>query len=326
MVAETDPEFARRFEMFGSYGNFTMAYATLQPDLKYFEACGGYLAYDSCWGTTFVLGDPVAPPERHAGLIEEFVQAHPRSCFCQISKPVGAILSRLGWLVNELGADMELELRRYDFEGPKKSKLRQAANKIEREGFTIEERDFTEGDPAEMASLGDSWLATKTVKREARFLIRPLDFGLEPDIRQFRLRDPDGSIVAFVTFDPICENGEVIGYSPSVKRRSGDAPTGAEEAIMKFAIERFGAEGVRMLRLGLLPFYQVEDSAFRQTWKLKVLFQWLYRCGDRWLYGFRGLADFKHRFRGDLSKVYFATYTRWNLRNMFALMRLCRLH
>ncbi len=142
---------------------------------------------------------------------------------------------------------------------------------------------------------------------------------------KFYLRDPRGWVVSFVAFDPIYEGGDLIGYSPAVKRRSADAPTGAEEAITKFAIERFRAEGMKTLRLGLLPLYQVQDSAFRETWPLKRLFQWLYRYGNRSIFNFRGHADFKHRYRGSLNKVYFATYTHWNALNLLALVRLCRL-
>jgi lysylphosphatidylglycerol synthetase-like protein (DUF2156 family) len=325
-LAEDTLDSSRLFELFRQYGNFTMAYATLQPGMKYFESHGGYLAYDTCWGITFVLGDPVAPVESHAAILEAFVRTHPSTCFCQVSKPVGAILARLGWLVNELGADMELDLATYDFEGPKKSKFRQAAHKIEREGYTIEERMVADGDRADLDALSSSWLAAKTVKREARFLVRPLAFGDEPDVRKFYLRDRDGSIVAFVAFDPICEGGEVIGYSPAIKRRAPDAPTGAEEAISKFAIERFRAEGLKTFRLGLLPLYDVQDSEFRDAWLLKKVFQFAYRYGDRWIFSFRGHADFKHRYRGDLGKVYFATYTRLNAWNLIALLRLCRLH
>ncbi len=316
---------ARRFELFFRYGNFTMAYATLQPGMQYFESHGGYLAYDRCWGTSFVLGDPVAPVENHAALLEAFVRRYPRTCFCQISKPVGAILARRGWFVNEFGADMELDLPTYDFTGPKKSKLRQAAHKIEREGYTIEERTALDGDQTELEELCSSWLATKTVKREARFLVRPLAFGDERGVRKFVLRDPDGWIVALVAFDPMCERGQVIGYSPAIKRRAVDAPTGAEEAITKFAIEQFRAEGFKSLRLGLMPLYQVEDSAFREAWLLKKCFQWAYRHGDGWLYSFRGHADFKHRYRGSLSKVYIASSTGWNIGPLLALLRLCRL-
>jgi lysylphosphatidylglycerol synthetase-like protein (DUF2156 family) len=154
-----------------------MAYATLQPGMRYFESHGGYLAYDTCWGITFVLGDPVAPVENRAAMIEAFVRQHPRTCFCQISKPVGAILARLGWFVNEFGADMELDLATYVFAGPQKSKFRQAAHKIEREGYTIEERTLAGEDLVELDALSSSWLAGKTVKREARFLVRPFAFG-----------------------------------------------------------------------------------------------------------------------------------------------------
>ncbi|HEV8067926.1 MAG TPA: DUF2156 domain-containing protein [Planctomycetaceae bacterium] len=317
---------SRLFEVFRQYGNFTMAYATLQPGMKYFESDGGYLAYDTWGGITFVLGDPVAPAKNHAAIIEAFVRTHPRTCFCQISKPVGAILARLGWLVNEFGAEMELDLPRYDFEGPKKNKFRQAAHKIEREGYTIGERTVADADRTKLDALTSSWLAAKTVKHEARFLVRPLAFGDEPAVRKFYLRDRNGSIVAFVAFDPICEAGEVIGYSPAIKRRAPDAPTGAEEAITKFAIERFRAEGLKTYRLGLLPLYDVQDSEFREAWLLKKAFQFAYRYGDRWIFSFRGHADFKHRYRGNLSKVYFATYTRLNAWNLIALLRLCRLH
>src|SRR5260370_26839213 len=90
----------RRFELFRRYGNFTMAYATLQPGMKYFEAHRGYLAYDECSGTTFVLGDPVAPAEKHAALIQAFGRKFPRACVCQISPTAAGILALLGSFVN----------------------------------------------------------------------------------------------------------------------------------------------------------------------------------------------------------------------------------
>jgi lysylphosphatidylglycerol synthetase-like protein (DUF2156 family) len=321
---EAERDFARRFELVRQHGNFTMAYATLQPGMKYFETRDGYIAYDRCWGTTFALGDPVAPAESRAAIIEDFVLSHPQTCFCEISNPVGAILDRLGWFVNEFGADMELELADYEFSGPKKSKLRQAARKIEREGFTIEEHSAAD-DLAEHEALCSTWLATKAVKREARFLVRPLAFGEEPAVRKFSLRNSTGEVVAFLSFDPIYEGYETIGYSSAVKRRSKEAPTGAEEALTKFAIDQFRAEGVKVMRFGMLPFYQVQDSEFREIWRLKKFFQWLYHNGDRWIYSFRGHADFIHRFRGTFSKLYFATSARCNVLNLIALLRLCRM-
>jgi lysylphosphatidylglycerol synthetase-like protein (DUF2156 family) len=264
--------------MFYRYGNFTMAYATLQPGLKYFEGLGGYLAYDTSLGITFVLGDPVAPPENYPALIKAFVEKYPMSCFCQVSRPVAEVLSGLGRYVNEFGADIELELTDYNFDGPKKSKLRQAAHKVEREGYTIVERLSDEIDRYSLESLSAAWRATKRVKHEARFLVRPMTYEDEPDVRKFYLLDPAGEVASFVAFDPIC-----------------------------------------------VPFYQIEESGFAESVLLKKACQWLYRNGDRWVYSFRGHADFKHRYRGTPSKVYFASYTRWrNAFNLAALMRVCR--
>lgn len=322
--ASTD--FARRFETFSRYGNFTMAYSTLQPGLRYFESHGGYLAYDRSLGINFVLADPIAPVENHRAIIAEFLKKYPRSCFCQVSRPTAAILADLGYYANELGADLELNLPNYDFSGPKKSKFRQAANKVEREGYTIQELTAAEVDPAAIEWLCTTWRATKTVKREARFLARPIVFEAEPEVRKFYLVSPQAELVAFVAFDPICEGGRVIGYSPAIKRRGPSAPTGAEEAICKFAIERFRAEGMSIVRLGLLPLYQVEQSEFRESPYLRKVFQLLYQHGDRWVYSFRGHADFKHRYRGELQKVYFGTYTRWrNVQSMIGLMLVCRI-
>lgn len=320
-------EFFRRIQKFIQYGKFTMAFATLQPGMNYFESHGGYLAYNSYLGATCVLGDPVSRPECYASIIQDFLLTHRRVCFCQISEEVGSILANLGgWYINELGADMELDLKSYDFEGPQKAKLRQAAHKIERKGYRLEEKTDSQVDQSALDQLSGSWLATKPAHREARFMVRPIHFGFEPGVRKFYLSNAGGAVVAFVFFDPICVDGDLVGYSPSVKRRSEEAPAGAEEAILKHAIEQFRDEGVRVLHLGLLPLFGVEQSMFPEAWRLRKLFQWLYRHGGRWIFNFRGQADFKHRFRGKLSKVYMATRTRWgNAYYLIAMMRLCNL-
>jgi len=320
------PDFLRHVRQFVKYGNFTMAYTTLQPGMNYFESQGGYIAYNSCMGATCVLGDPVAPSEARATMIDEFVRTRHHVCFYQISQEVGSILSNLGWYVNEFGADMELELKSYDFEGPKKAKLRQAARKIEREGYRIEERTDSQVDPFAISQLCVSWLATKTVPREGRFLARPFSFGFEPGVRKFYLINAADQLVAFVIFDPICEAGRVIGYSPAVKRRSNAAPVGAEEAIVKHAIEQFRGEGIKFLRLGLMPLFDLEPSMFPEAVPLRKFLQWIYRYGDSWIYNFHGHADFKHRYRGRLSKVYVASRLFWgNAYYLIAMMRLSNL-
>ena len=321
----TTIEVAPRLEIVRRYGDFTMAYATLQSNMKYFDTHGGYVAYDTSVGIPFVLGDPVGPAACHAVMLSDFLRQYPGACFCQVSRPVAEILAQLGRHVNEFGSDMELRLPTYTFDGPKKSKFRQAASKIEREGFTIEELTAAELNRQSIDDLNSSWRNGKTIRHEARFLVRPFVFDDEPDVRKFYLLDPQREIVAMVNFDPIWRDGEVVGYSPAVKRRSPAAPTGAEVAVTKFAIERFRGEGKLILRLGLMPFHQVERSGFAERAPLRILFQTLYRHGDRWIYSFRGHADFKHRYRGELQKVYYASPRKWLGLDLVALMRVCRM-
>ncbi|WP_157605344.1 DUF2156 domain-containing protein [Schlesneria paludicola] len=317
---------SRCLDWFLQHGTFTMAYSTLQPGIEYFETRWGYLAYNRCLGATFVLGDPIGEPGQHGAIIREFLQAHRNVCFCQVSRGTAAILSSLGWRVNEFGADMEIDLPTYSFEGPKKTKLRQAARKIEREGFTIEERPESDEDQHAVERLSASWLKTKSVNREARFLVRPLRFGPEPGVRKFFLWDEHRELVAFIAFDPICEDGKVVGYSPAIKRRSPNSPVGAEEALTKFAIERFQEEGLRCLRLGLMPLFDIQQSEFPDAWPMRTIFQQLYRYGNSRVYNFQGHADFKRRYRGALSKVYLASAHQWgNVYYLIALMRLCRI-
>lgn len=311
---------------FRSYGNFTMAYTTLQPGMKYFDTRSGYLAFDTYFGSHFVLGDPIGKPEDHTGMIRDFLEQHPNTCFCQISENTGAILNEMGWCVNEMGADIQIKLQDYDFDGPKKSKLRQAARKIEREGYSIGEIRDAEIDPHAVDGLCSSWLSTKSVRREARFLVRPLQYNCEPGVRKFYLMAPNGELTSFVAFDPICEGGAVIGYSPSIKRRALNSPVGAEEAITKFAIETFQTEGYKILNLGLVPLYDVQKPKFQDAWAMRKFFQFLLKYGDRWIYNFQGHADFKRRYRGEIQKVYLGTHYRWrNAVKLVGLMRLCNI-
>ncbi len=105
---------------------------------------------------------------------------------------MAAILSELGWYVNEFGADIELTLPGYNFDGPTKSKLRQAARKVEHEGYSIVERASDEIDFSSLESLPASWRATKRVKREDRFLVQPMKYDEEPGVRKFYLLTATG--------------------------------------------------------------------------------------------------------------------------------------
>lgn len=305
------------------HGRHTLSFASLQPGMRYFHTEDGYVAYDSRLGIDVALGDPLVSRGKRKAFIRAFLKEHPTAVFAHISEDTARDLSEMGWYVNELGQDSKLHLDTYDFTGKKKAKFRQAAAKLEREGFSIEEIPHSEETVQAAIDITEEWRQGKVVSnREVRFLNRPIEFDEEIDVRKFFVRDGEGKILSFVYFDPIYEHGEIIGYSASIKRRSNSAPTGAEEATVKHAIETFKEEGKLIVTLGLTPLSNLQDRTYRTDWVLSIILKGVRRFGDERIYSFKGHEDFKHRYRGEPENVYFASPAVWNARRFIAVMKI----
>ncbi len=238
------------------HGNFTLAYSLFQPGLKYFEAERGLVAYETRFRCkTIVLADPLAAPENTGEVLDDFLAHHPRPFFCGISRHTAELLSQRGFNVNEMGQDVRIHMPTYTLDGPKKQTIRQAWNKFQRENWIVEEWSHGEHNAADVArEITAEWRVTRTVSdAEMRFLTRPIVYEPEQDVRKFFVKNSAGKVVAFYYFDPIYEDGRVVGYSTSFKRRLPEAMTGMEEAINVWAIKKFAAEGYTWLHLGLIP-------------------------------------------------------------------------
>lgn len=334
-AAPSATELDRRLSIARRYGDFTQAYSVAtQQGLEHFWQGGGFLAFQVKWRVAHVLGDPLVAPDEHEPLLKAFVKSHRRACFWQISRSTAMVLQRLGFWINEMGVDTRIDLAGYNFAGAQKERIRRAANWLNKNRFTIREGAFSMAlsevhslhrvDQNEIESLSNAWKATRTVKRDVRFFNRPAVFDDEPDVRKFFLYSPEEKCVAFAFFDPIYRAGQVIGYSPSVKRRSADAPLRAEEGIMKHAIEVFQREGRERVMLGLSPMAAIEDREFKanplihMSWSRAVNAWWL----NRYFYNLAGHADFKRRFGGVEEKTYYASDVLWNDARIIGALRL----
>lgn len=319
---------AARLELVGEHGDFSLAYATaVQPGLQYFGDHRGYIAFDSRLGYTFVLGDPVAAMPQRERLLRQFVAQHRRLAFCQVSPATAKVLRQLSFYVNEMGVDSILPLQEYDFRGQEKQWLRTADSWTRRRGYTIREQTKEQIGLDRIDSVSRAWRATRVKQKEVRFLNRPFVAADETGTRRFYFYGPDEQLLAFVFFDPICRAGQLIGYVACSKRRHPDAPTYAEPAIMKHAIEVFQRDGCQELRLGLSPLAWIEDGEFRSSWFLRKLFQYGFSSPliNRSYYNVQGHADYKRRYRGREEKVYFATRSAFNLVQLAALIKTCKI-
>jgi phosphatidylglycerol lysyltransferase len=322
-------QLARRLAAVRRWGDFTQAYSTAtQPGLEHFWYADGYVAFQRKWRIACALGDPVAPPEQIEPLLRAFRDRYRKSCFWQISRSTAEALARLGCWINEMGVDTRLDLADYDFSGKRKERLRHAANWLAKHCFVVRESSFNGSgdrvDPDAIRSISDGWLASRRIRGTVRFFNRPIQFADEPDVRKFFLFDAEGRCVAFVFFDPLYRDNRVVGYSPAIKRRAGDAPLRAEEGIMKAAIEQFQREGRQRVMLGLSPLAGIADRQFRAnplmhfSWSRGLDAWWI----NRFFYNLRGHADFKRRFDGVEEQTYFASDALFNDVRVVASLRL----
>jgi lysylphosphatidylglycerol synthetase-like protein (DUF2156 family) len=314
---------ARRITQLRQYGSFSLAYSTLQDGLRYFETDAGYLAYAIYSGTNFVLADPVAPVSTWPQLVGRFLREHPKSCFCQVSRPMAQLLVRHGFAINDLGTDFQLRIASYDFTGPGKRNIRNAERKLNEGGFRIAELHENAVNWTSVSKISERWKQRRINRtRETAFLSRPIVFADEMDTRKFFVFGP-GGIAAFVFFDPIYQAGKVIGYISNAKRYLETAPKGFDYAVTKFALERFRREGKTLLHLGAAPFHGVEDTDFPSNPFTGWLSRFLY--SRNWIYNFHGLAEHKSCYHGETEKIYIATRQTLPLIEMAKLARVCNM-
>ncbi|QDU79091.1 Phosphatidylglycerol lysyltransferase [Polystyrenella longa] len=317
-----------RREQLRRNGNFSLSYHTLQEGLKYHHSDWGYIAYEKKWGYTFVLADPVVDPNYTEEALDDFLAHHKKPSFCQVSAPMARLLQDRGFLINEFGTEFEIDLSDYTISGKKKRHIKEATNRLRNLGMQVVERSISELDRSEVEAVSDTWRDGKVVKEnETRFLSRGIVLEDEEDVRKFYLLDSDGSIVAYIYFDPIYQDDEVIGYLSNIKRHREDAPRDFDFAMTWHAIQQFQQEGKQILSLGMAPFYELEDTnpEFQPNKVTSYCLRKIYQHSKRTMLNFEGMAAHKRRYRGDSFKVYYASPARFNVLRLLTLGKVCRM-
>lgn len=293
--------FAERVDYLKQYGTHSQSFSTLQPGMKYFDLPGiGYIGYMRKWGMTFVLSDPVTAPEHFGIMLEHFHKRYPNASYIQVSKPVVDFLhQRFGLFGTQFGSESRISLENWSLSGKKKQILRTALNQAEKNNITIKER-FSDDHTRQ---ISDAWIRTRKCKsQEIRFLIRPMEMDYRENERHFYAYE-DGKAVGFIYFDPIYKNNEIISYVPNISRANADFRQGIFYTLMAHAMEKFKAEGVPFLDLGLIPLSLDPNTEHQESRILKRILHGLYNRGNS-LYNFKGLEFTKSRFRGESFKTY----------------------
>ncbi len=311
------------------YGSHCMAYTSLEPTMEYFVIDGvGYIAFISykhwLWARQerkIVLADPVCDKKHYKNIITLFIKKYPNTIFVQSSRELAQVLVQEGYQVNQFGIETEIPVENFELKGKQRAKLRQWRNKCQREGVEIEEKPIDDcSNISEIKALSQNWLDNKG-GGEYSFLVRPLRYEKEKDVRYFWAYK-DQQLIGFATFDPIYLDSKVIGYYHNIDRIGVNAPHGTGASIVLHAIEVFKQEGLTFVSLGMSPLclqrgFSTELNFNRFTRKAF----WYAFEKLNFIYPFQGNASHKNKFNGMKKPVYISTTDGMGLRQVFVMMK-----
>jgi phosphatidylglycerol lysyltransferase len=201
------------------------------------------------------------------------------------------------------GIETILDLKTFSLQGKNRAKLRQWINKSHRENIVCEEIKINAANYEQLKEISEIWLARKR-STNCGILTRPFIDTSELDVRIFIAKKND-KIIAFAGFDPMYQNGKIIGYYHNFDRMLPNIPNGTGSAILFYALHKFKSENIRIISLGLSPLYKLKNHATQNKFTIKALrftFKYL-----NFIYPFQGNARHKKKFDGKIKPIYFSS-------------------
>ncbi len=316
------------------YGRHCMAYTSLEPSLEYFLIDGlGYIAFNRYkhwfWSLNkeriIVLADPICALENMHELLGQFLAKYPNSIFVQSSRAFAEVLDKKGFQVNQFGIETDLPVANFELAGKARAKLRQWRNKCQREGVIIVEKTISQcTNQDEIKELSKRWLDKKG-GAEYSFLVRPLRYQSEKDVRYFWAYLPDGNgqkLIGFAVFDPIYSDERVIGYYHNIDRLDEFAPHGTSVSIVLHALEILNEEGIDKISLGMSPLSLQRGLSSELKFNMFTRKAFWYAFENlNSIYPFKGNASHKKKFNGAQTPVYFSSSKGTNLWQVLVMMK-----
>ncbi len=197
--------------------------------------------------------------------------------------------------------------------------IKRAHNEVIKNHITFEEIDFfDEALSKEMIDFSAEWIKGKVIEdREIWFYSRKPIYSSEIDVRKFISRDPNGKLIGFAFYDPIYENGAIIGYSATINRTDIHHYKKLVVTLNMFAAQKFKEEGKYFLNLHLSPFDNIKYGKYNDDYLVKLFFNLSRNFGEK-LYNFAGLSFIKSKYRGNTTYKYSASNRFFTISDIFS--------
>lgn len=247
-----------------AHGSDTLSYFALRDDKQWYFAGDTVVAFGVFGGVCLVSPDPVGPPEHRDAAWAEF-----RRWADAQGWTVAVLGAGEDWLPTYrasgcgdlyLGDEAVVDCKRFSLDGGTRKGLRQAVNRIARNGYTARVLDPSALDPALAEALRELMGQSRRGPVERGFsmtLGRAFD-PADTDLLLVVAFGPDGAPAAFCQFVPA---PGIDGYSLDLMRRSEKAhPNGLTDFVVVETIRHLSERGMTGLALNFATMRAVLDG------------------------------------------------------------------
>ena len=241
------------------HGHDTLSAFKLRGDLSTLFGSDrrAFLSYRVRSGVLMLSGDPVGPADALPALVRELCafasEQGLRVGAVGASAGFAALAAEAGLRAMYLGDEAIVHTSSFTLEGKPIKKVRQAVNRLVREGYTSELRtlgDLEAGELAELEAVSDRW-RDGAPERGFSMAMQGLRGTHIADSIVVIARDREQAARGFLHFVPAYGRRAM---SLSAMRRDRDTPNGLTDFLVVRAIQDLGATGIEELSLNFAAF------------------------------------------------------------------------
>ena len=250
---QTDADLQRAREVVRAHGRDTLAYFALREDKQFFFWGSGLVAYAVYGGVCLVSPDPIGPPAQRERLWAEFRRFADDHSWTVTVLGAGEewlpIYRDTGMQTLYVGDEAVVDCQRFNLDGGRNKALRQAVNRVARNGYRVDFHDPASIDAELRRSLTEVMTKSRRGDVERGFSMT-LGRVFDSEDRDLLLAvcwGPDGHPVAFCQYVPA---PGVNGYSLDLMRRDdGSHPNGVTDFVVVETIRHLRERGMSGLGL-----------------------------------------------------------------------------
>jgi len=272
--------------------------------LLFSDSRRAFLMYQSTPRFWIALGDPVGRADEFDQLIWQFrtlADSHGAEvAFYEIGVDFLPSYIDLGMTLLKLGEEARVNLPHFTLQGGKQSSLRNAMNKLSRDGFQFEVLlpPYQDALLERLSQISAEWLERKSTREKG--------YSLGFFSKSYVARTPialvkkEGQVYAFAN---VWQTENMQELSIDLMRYCNESPNGIME-FLTVSLMLWGKEnGFRWFNLGMAPLSGLENHPLAPLWH--KIGSRIFSYGNEF-YNFEGLLNYKRKFNPDWQPRYLA--------------------